>query len=281
MNDGQPSTSSLSALHSYSSISSVDATTIDENPSRLHFWKATSIQSPIKRLSCNKRFKTYSKNLWKYGKWPLAVLFVCGIGGLLMYSLILSGKNKNESQPIQDTKTQLILDPQYFEKFKDDKSTVYFGANKFNSGEEKGNDLNDGIEEIIETKNANGDTELLTIFIKKPLHSDTDENGASTVSAPNAPPSRNTQILEISTSKMNRLEPDDIVNTNETESQLIFPTKGTLKLFGFTSGHQNNFGVPIEEDERILRLINEQIMQEELKKVSHIDILCVNVLQID
>lgn len=43
------------------------------------------------------------------------------------------------------------------------------------------------------------------------------------------------------------------------KSTLMFPSEETLKFFGFTSGHQNNFGVPIEEDERMLRLLNEQL----------------------
>ena len=31
----------------------------------------------------------------------------------------------------------------------------------------------------------------------------------------------------------------------------------TIQSFSFTSGHQNNFGVPVEEDERILKLLSE------------------------
>lgn len=36
-------------------------------------------------------------------------------------------------------------------------------------------------------------------------------------------------------------------------------TPETIKSYGFTSGHQNNFGVPIEEDERILKMFDEQL----------------------
>lgn len=31
----------------------------------------------------------------------------------------------------------------------------------------------------------------------------------------------------------------------------------TIQSFSFTSGHQNNFGLPVEEDERILKLLSE------------------------
>lgn len=69
--------------------------------------------------------------------------------------------------------------------------------------------------------------------------------------------SRNTQILEISTPKLKPV--DDLPE----DTKLMFPTKETLEFFGFTSGHQNNFGIPIEEDERILRMLNEQIIKIE------------------
>lgn len=48
--------------------------------------------------------------------------------------------------------------------------------------------------------------------------------------------------------------------TDHVTPKIMFPSKETLQGFGFTSGHQNNFGVPIEEDERILRILNAQLM---------------------
>lgn len=44
--------------------------------------------------------------------------------------------------------------------------------------------------------------------------------------------------------------------------KIMYPSKETLKNFGFTSGHQNNFGIPIEEDERILRMLNAQLVEQ-------------------
>lgn len=41
---------------------------------------------------------------------------------------------------------------------------------------------------------------------------------------------------------------------------------GSHHSFGFTSGHQNSFGVPIEEDERLLRMLNEQLMKLEKQR---------------
>lgn len=33
------------------------------------------------------------------------------------------------------------------------------------------------------------------------------------------------------------------------------------KQHGFTSGHQNNFGIPIEDDERILKILNDELVR--------------------
>lgn len=46
------------------------------------------------------------------------------------------------------------------------------------------------------------------------------------------------------------------------KSKLLFPSKETFENFGFTSGHQNSFGIPIEEDERILRMLNHQLASQ-------------------
>lgn len=52
----------------------------------------------------------------------------------------------------------------------------------------------------------------------------------------------------------------DELDENAVErSKLLFPSKETLENFGFTSGHQNSFGIPIEEDERVLRMLNHQL----------------------
>lgn len=58
---------------------------------------------------------------------------------------------------------------------------------------------------------------------------------------------------------------DNSDENNVDRTKLLFPTKETLEIFGFTSGHQNNFGVPIEEDERILRMLNEEMLNSQRK----------------
>lgn len=55
---------------------------------------------------------------------------------------------------------------------------------------------------------------------------------------------------------------DDAPRPEHNRPKIMYPSKETLKNFGFTSGHQNNFGIPIEEDERILRMLNAQLVEQ-------------------
>lgn len=59
--------------------------------------------------------------------------------------------------------------------------------------------------------------------------------------------------------------PEDEVN-NQVPSSSTEPESTTSgvswqKQYGFTSGHQNNFGVPIEEDARILKRLNDELIR--------------------
>lgn len=57
---------------------------------------------------------------------------------------------------------------------------------------------------------------------------------------------------------------DRLAINRDRPIRVLYPSKETLQNFGFTSGHQNNFGVPIEEDERILRMLNAQLAAKQL-----------------
>lgn len=59
---------------------------------------------------------------------------------------------------------------------------------------------------------------------------------------------------------------DDLEENVVERTKLLFPSKETLENFGFTSGHQNSFGIPIEEDERILRMLNYEMLNSQPKK---------------
>ena len=89
---------------------------------------------------------------------------------------------------------------------------------------------------------------------------DADDGQSRTQSAP-AHPEGTTRAYELGHSTDSAL-PATQVGLRDS------PVRGT-EVRGFTSGHQNNFGVPIEEDERLLRKLNDQLMQlEHLREVN-------------
>lgn len=70
---------------------------------------------------------------------------------------------------------------------------------------------------------------------------------------------------------------DDVEENAVERSKLLFPSKETLENFGFTSGHQNSFGVPIEEDERTLRMLNHQMINSQPKLNDTDDYLLLSI----
>lgn len=123
-------------------------------------------------------------------------------------------------------------------------------------------------EPIITTKFENND--LLAILIKK--QPQTVEQ--TTTNVEKETPAIVTEIDESST-KSNLFETlrttlnSPLFTSGVTEEKTLKPhttkmkkvlsvaTPDTVKNVGFTSGHQNNFGVPIEEDERVLKMLND------------------------
>lgn len=125
-------------------------------------------------------------------------------------------------------------------------------------------------EPIITTNFENND--LLAILIKKQPH--TVEQ--TTTNADKEMPAIVTEIDESST-KSNLFETlkttlnsplftSGIVTEEKTLKPYTTKMKkvlsvatsdSTVKTVGFTSGHQNNFGIPIEEDERVLKMLDE------------------------
>lgn len=239
------------------------------NSTNQTFWKAGS-QLPITSNHINHRrhhrLLKYLRLFWLYARWPIALLFACAFVAMVVYFLVVEKEIADNL-----TKNQLILS-----------SITHHDNNNIhtiNFNQLDGTDTVEKIENILEpddsaTVSISGN---LATVIKNLEMSDTefepiDEIESTTSVAKSTkgdgyvPGYRHTQILEISTPKLQKefdeIEPTDI-DEDITESKIMFPTKETLEFFGFTSGHQNNFGVPIEEDERILRMLNEQLIRRE------------------
>lgn len=252
------------------------STTSSINSTNQTFWKAGS-QSPITSSHTNRRrhhrLLKYLRLFWLYIRWPIALLFACAFVAMVVYFLVVE---KEISDNL--TKNQLILssithenniNAINFNQLDGTDTTVYDdGATNRNEILSKSSESPTGnsISESLDTSLKNSGSDMKDIEFEQlgEIESTTSVVKATKVDG-NVPGYRNTQILEISTPKLNKefVQMQSIDTDDDNESRIMFPTKETLEFFGFTSGHQNNFGVPIEEDERILRMLNEQLIRRE------------------
>lgn len=265
---------------------------------QLNYWKATSSQSPITAssttstvssttVSVKKRFQYLTNcilNALNCIKWPLAILFVIASIGALVYFLLIqsdmldqklshiqqinlnSHHNKlNDDLYIKKTTTATATTIQMPIQYDDDtdylqqqERTSINYLNKYNNINRNKLNANENRTNLIQQnytqQSINNDAEHLNESfqsIKKIEHKSENNN------INNSAPKHTTILLNVN---------GDDLNENIVErTRLLFPTKDTLKQFGFTSGHQNNFGIPIEEDERILRMLNEEILNSQEK----------------
>lgn len=85
--------------------------------------------------------------------------------------------------------------------------------------------------------------------------------------------------MEETTEEVKSKQHDDYPNNVEHatgKSTRLFPAD--WQNFPFTSGHQNSFGIPIEEDERLLHMIAEQSAQSDLSdRQGHVSTTAANV----
>ncbi|XP_065082938.1 uncharacterized protein LOC135705249 isoform X2 [Ochlerotatus camptorhynchus] len=287
-------------------------------PSHLHasrqsynFWKAGS-QSPLTSASSvNSFFRPSSHSrcclwsalnlIWRFIKWPLALLLICSVLGFVVYFLVVDRDIMSSSllgeHSIYDVEENLSID------FND-----FTNANDLDSGPVTtfGRDHKDkgvGFSKDGSTPNSKFsfglNNDLLAIFVKKTEqnrnenlwtsteHENLSEETPATVekvsSSTTHAPIRKTSTISLKDYTKARVnfdddEFEDAINEHttraidagiETNNGRQVGSKGddgSLRSFGFTSGHQNSFGVPIEEDERLLRMLNEQLMKLEKQR---------------
>lgn len=297
----------------------------------MNFWKAGS-QSPITSPSSvsvtkhrRQHFIQFLAHIWKYVKWPLALLTVCIIVGALVYFLLVQNEMINDhdenSQHLSIGTSATFGDDDYLQQ--EERTAINFlhhynSINRNTSPSSKlKNDENNNRTIITPTVSVSRPTQLYIFNGKKSIENNKDIVSTTTskpaikmptktaptqtVLIKSAPkillsPITTTFIPSVSTDTKNvkavvysnsgdtRKLPQSprhttlLLNINDDQeenivdrSKLLFPTKETLEIFGFTSGHQNNFGIPIEEDERILRMLNEQMLMSQRKANKSVD----------
>ncbi|XP_053681334.1 uncharacterized protein LOC128732189 [Anopheles nili] len=346
----------------YTAASTDTANTLPSSPSptsigsihhrqSFNFWKAGS-QTPLSATSSSSSFFRPTqrcllykvlKVIWRYIKWPLGLLLICGLLGLVVYFLVVdrdimsSGLLGEDGYEVDEN---LSIDFNDFTSTNDLHFDHRFVGSTSKEPKSKGAP---GSGRTVDTKFSFGlDNDLLAVFgspAKKtpPVdwpttastttavgterqrpESTSEELPARVVKVTDAPIRKTSTIsLKDYTKARVVFDDDDFLDADDGESRLrTSPNvpEGTTKAYmpglsggssssssssgitssdpassaiqvgllggpgrgtevrGFTSGHQNNFGVPIEEDERLLHKLNDQLMQLERQREKNVTI---------
>lgn len=269
---------------------------MQKNPDELSFWKADSKMSthlPYTPTPCQTHsFYKYKRIMSKYAKWLLALLAIGGIVGILLY--ILEIENNLNADTSADNNG--IATDQHHHSHNSQRgekvplSSINYNYNHVNrsdiqfrpfdvSNKTKANYKSKSLDAMIHdvttiatlTTSSNKYSYATKLDVKN--QTALNEIPQKIMPALHYPSSVNVPRYTVSvtsrvTTKQNLKTVTKAPVTDSTTDSLIeqvtpkimFPSKETLQGFGFTSGHQNNFGIPIEEDERILRILNAQLI---------------------
>ncbi|XP_037917110.1 uncharacterized protein LOC119655336 isoform X3 [Hermetia illucens] len=279
----------LSRTSSRVQIPSSRSSSINSSSNHLNFWKAGSESAMTTSSSDFRRHEDihrYLQDFWKYAKWPLLVILCAILLGTSIYFLVTDA-----DRPMPTLRFKLNSTERQTSKYNSIEGHIIQEEEHITNGdlsEEEKFQVKD-IFDTTESRERTSDTTVpneqssvssastilkdermtnpTTYFRTKPQF----ENPTTEFSVTTVSPSRNTQILQIYTHAGLNFEEDLKTTTekmNANKETNVEPTKDTFEIIGFTSGHQNNFGIPIEEDERILRILNEELMKHESEMAS-------------
>lgn len=293
-----PSLSSENVLSS--SVPSSNSNSITST-NHLHFWKAgsqspitsPSSESPTTRQSRQQRFNHILMVAWKFTKWPLALLLAATIIGALVYFLLLENELMTSSGTKHATDDGLHMRQNQHlsvgtsttfgddDELQQQERTAINFLNHYN-GINRNTIRSSAASTVVPLLASNGidpstpittarsvSTEFVTKFDTMTTTTTTTKSPpkhAKTVIYTNSEETRRRKLPKSPPHTTLILNAKDNADENNVDrTKLLFPTKETLEIFGFTSGHQNNFGVPIEEDERILRMLNAEMLNSQRK----------------
>lgn len=247
------------------------------------------------------RIRHFLAQFWRYAVWPIVLLIVCIIVGAVVYFLLVQNQlydsnvstYSTHNQPFQPNNERNAIN------FSNNYNSIVVHRNRTQNGipspavqttfKVVNTNENDG-ENYFSKKlpstplSINVDSSITTIrsvstrlpikkiLLANPATTNTPSGKDITSTVKNAKIYMNSgerRKLSQSAPKHTTLllpTDNDSDDDNAVErSKLLFPSKETFENFGFTSGHQNNFGVPIEEDERVLRMLNDQMLNSQHK----------------
>lgn len=272
---------------------------------QISYWKASSqspITSttlpPV--VTHRERVRHFLAQFWQYAVWPIALLIVCITVGAIVYFLLAqnqlhdsnSSTHSSHNPPFQrnNDRNAINFSNNYNSMVRRNRTqngtqppavqTTFSGDTSENDGENyftkkllPSTPLSTNVDSSTTTvRSISTRSPLKKILLVNPATTNTPSgtditstvknvkiytNSGERRKLPQPAPKHTTLLLPAD---------DDSDDDNVVErSKLLFPSKETFENFGFTSGHQNNFGVPIEEDERILRMLNDQMLNSQRK----------------
>ncbi|XP_058458015.1 uncharacterized protein LOC131434838 isoform X2 [Malaya genurostris] len=276
------------------------------NRQSFNYWKAGS-QTPLTSSSSVNSFFRPSyhssccfwkalKLIWRFIKWPLGLLLISSLLGLVVYFLVVDRDIMSSSllgdNGIYDVEENLSID------FNDFTHTNELGSSAVTTFGRDHKDKGIGFSKDGATPNSKFsfglNNDLLAFFVKKTEHNRnegqhlwtstehenlSEETPAQVVkiSSSTRTPVRKTSTISLKdyTKAKVSFDDDEFENEDDVKEQTTRAIDAeadgqsrqvgsnediSLRSLGFTSGHQNSFGVPIEEDEQQLKMLNEQLM---------------------
>lgn len=253
---------------------------------------------------------------WKFVKWPLALLLAATMIGALVYFLLLenelmtsnsSTKHTNEAyddaghnQHLSVGTSTTFGDDDDDDELQQQERTAINFLNHY-TGINRNAIQSSAASTVVPSLASNGinpSTPITTTArgVSTDFVTKFGTTAATTTTTTKSPSKYSKTIVYTSSEETRRrklpkspphttliLNTKDISEENNVDrTKLLYPTKETLEIFGFTSGHQNNFGVPIEEDERVLRMLNEEMMSSQRKaNKSKNDVLIVSTTDLN
>lgn len=163
-------------------------------------------------------------------KWPLVLLLICSILGIFIYFLVVGEYHSKANIHI-------------------------FSMNQLRKKSYHQMLIEMEINESLLSSDRIAESNIL---LRNQNYQDTSKN----TSWLNMSPQNDSGTFKNTNRSSVQRPPYTTIITSETEKfDLETKTEDSLQQHGFTSGHQNNFGVPIEDDERILKILNDELVR--------------------
>lgn len=285
------------SLYRLSSRSSTGSSSNKSTNNPTKFWKAGS-QSPITSIPRTRgnQLHRFLKIFWRFSKWPIGLLILCCLLGIVVYFVVLASRDtyslvNSESNSLLEN--DLSIDFDSYNDVDERSSTHLPPIINGHAAQYPIKRMNESQTSVTGTTSTTmGSTRRLsTTQIPTTMSQNEQETPAIVTQVLESSTFRSNLFDSIKTTILSPAKVNVINDDQQTQRPKITkmkkvnvastPTDTMRTQFGFTSGHQNNFGIPIEEDERILKMLDEELLKKTETQVNFREFLAFkgNLLQ--